>query len=165
MGRELAFFFIAALFGNYILLLVNTRSALEAAGLLLPTVLVLEVLLAGMFIFGVALDPANVVIVALILGLGVDYGVFAAAAAREHGGWPAGLRHCGRAVVLTWLTTVVGFGFLAPSRFPALAGLGQLATVGLSLCLVTAMVLVPALLTVLRDGTTTIARRRQPDRA
>jgi predicted RND superfamily exporter protein len=111
-----------------------------------------------MSIFGVALDPVNVVIVALVLGLGVDYGVFAAAAERERGGWPQGLRHCGRALVLTWLTTVVGFGFLAPSRFPALAGLGQLATVGLSLCLVVATTFVPALLTVLRGNKTGIAR-------
>lgn len=158
MGRELRFFFIAAIIGNFVLLVINTRSGLEAAGILLPALIALEFLLAGMSICDVALDPVNLVIVALVLGLGVDYGVFATAAERERGGWPRGLRHCGRAVLLTWLTTVVGFGFLAPSRFPALAGLGQLATVGLSLCLVVTMTVVPALLTVLRESTTRIAR-------
>src|SRR5262245_39276711 len=151
MKDELAFFFVAAIVVNYILLLVNGSRPLEAIGLLLPTVFALELLLAGMAFFGVPLDPVNVVIVALVLGLGVDYGVFTAAAQRERGGWGPGLRHCGRAVVLTWLTTVVGFGFLAPSRYPALARLGQLATVGLSLSLVMAITLIPALLTVFRS--------------
>jgi predicted RND superfamily exporter protein len=158
MKDEMAFFFVAAIVVNYALLLLNGAAPLEAIGLLFPTVFALELLMAGMVVFGVALDPVNVVIVALVLGLGVDYGCFTAAAERERGGWGPGLRHCGRAVILTWLTTVVGFGFLAPSHYPALARLGQLATVGLSLSLVMAMTLIPALLSVLRARDTASAR-------
>jgi len=91
----------------------------------------------------------NLIVVPIVLGIGVDDGVYVVAAAHERGGWGAALRHCGRALVVTSATTIAGFGFLAPSRFPALAGLGRLAAVGLSLCLLASITVVPALMTML----------------
>jgi predicted RND superfamily exporter protein len=118
---------------------------------LAPVVWAAAALLAGMAWTGVALDPVNLIVPPLVLGLGVDYGAFLVTSARGGEGMPAAVRSTGRALVVTAFTTIAGFGFLGLSRYPALSGMGVLAAAGLTLALVASIVLVPALWTSLRS--------------
>jgi len=109
-------------------------------------------LLGGMHLTGVALTPINLIVLPLTLGIGVDNCVYLAARWREGHDASAAARLVGHAITLTTLTTMTGFGFLAVSRYPGLAGLGWLAAVAIGLTFVAAIVVLPALLAVLPAG-------------
>jgi predicted RND superfamily exporter protein len=146
---ELRAFLLLALVGNVILLLATFGLA-DTVVIIGPVGWAIAALLAGMSLTGAALNPVNLVVPTLILGLGVDYGAFMVAAAREAGPMAGALRRNGRALVVSGLTTAVGFGALSLSRYPALSSMGLLAATGLLLALASSLVLVPALWAALR---------------
>ena len=74
----------------------------------------------------------------LILGLGLDYGVFMAEGERR-----GASAHTGYAVLLSALTTLTGFGILVVARSPALFGVGLAVLVGMSAAALIALALVP----------------------
>jgi len=76
----------------------------------------------------------------LILGLGLDYGVFMVEAA-THGRRQA----TSHAVLMSALTTVVGFGILISADSPALNGVGTATLVGVAAASLVALALVPRL--------------------
>jgi predicted RND superfamily exporter protein len=51
-------------------------------------------------------------------------------------------------VVLSAMTTIVGFGSLATSRYPGLRSVGYVATLGCLSCAIVAVTLLPALLAI-----------------
>ncbi|TFH19482.1 MAG: hypothetical protein E4H03_13785, partial [Myxococcales bacterium] len=149
LRREAAWFCAAAVIADVIVITATLGSLRAAAAVVVPALLVLEAMLAFMAATGVALGPVNVIALPLVLGISVDDGLYILEAGRERGDWPAALRHCGRALVVTSLTTIAGFGFLVLSRYPALAGLGMLTCLGLSLCLLSSVMVVPSVMAAL----------------
>lgn len=149
LRREAAWFCAAAVIADVIVITATLGSLRAAAAVVVPALLVLEAMLAFMAATGVALGPVNVIAFPLVLGISVDDGLYILEAGRERGDWPAALRHCGRALVVTSLTTIAGFGFLVLSRYPALAGLGMLTCLGLSLCLLSSVMVVPSVMAAL----------------
>jgi predicted RND superfamily exporter protein len=148
LRRELVLFLVAALVGNLILLLISLGSLGMALVILAPPALAVVALSATMWALGLAIDPVNLAAVPLILGLGVDDAVYIIAAAGGRTRFGKAFRHGGRALVITSLTTVAGFGFLGLSRYPALATMGRLSGAGLFLCMILTVVLLPALLSI-----------------
>ncbi len=146
LRHELALFLVLAFLGNLLLLLAIVRDVRTTLAVLAPVALVVLALFAGMWLADVAIDPINLIIPPLIVGIGVDNGVYLAAATRERGSVAAAMRAAGRAITLTSLTTIAGFGFLAFSTYPPLAMLGRLMAIALSLCLAGTNFLLPALL-------------------
>jgi predicted RND superfamily exporter protein len=142
---ELAWFLAASLALNFALLLLAERRLVRAAAMLLPTLVALVVYLGVIGALDVAIDPVNLVVLPLLIGLGVDDSVYLVAHMRHAGGLVAGVRRGALPLLLAVGTTVVGFGSLGLSRFPALHRLGWLAALGLSLCAAATLVLVPAL--------------------
>jgi hypothetical protein len=55
----------------------------------------------------------------------------------------------GRAVVLTSLTTMAGFGTLVLSHYPGLRSMGYVAVIGISACLMASIIILPALYTLI----------------
>jgi predicted RND superfamily exporter protein len=147
LHRELLFFFAVGLIGNLVLLVFSFGSMRTAVAILAPVVLVVIAIFAAMTAAGIPLDPINLIVTPLIFGIGVDYGVYIVARARQQAGVPQAIHSFGRAVVVAALTTIAGFGFLGLSRFPPLRTMGLLAGAGLFLCLVLSIILLPALLT------------------
>ncbi len=147
MSREIALFLLVALAGSAALVLAAERRVRAAAAVTaVPAVAVL--LLAGAAGgLGLSLDPVNLVVLPLVVGIGIDDGLYLAARIRESGDPGRAASRAGRALAITTATTVAGFGVLTISRYPALAGLGALAALGLALSLASTLVLLPALLT------------------
>ena len=58
-------------------------------------------------------------------------------------------RTTGKALVLTTLTTIAGFGSLAVAGHPGLESMGLLAILGTASCLVATLVTMPALMTLI----------------
>ena len=146
LRHELALFLVLALVDNLLLLLAIVRDVRTSVAVLAPVALVVVALMAGMWATGVSIDPVNLMIPPLLVGIGVDNGVYLAAAARQRGSVALAARGTGRAIVVTALTTIAGFGFLAFSIYPPLATLGRLMAIGLSLCLAGTLFVLPALL-------------------
>src|SRR4029434_4828179 len=110
-------FLVFALLGNLILLLVILRDWRVSLAVLTPVVLVVVALFAAMRWAPVPIDPVNLIVPPLIVGIGVDAGVYLAAAARQRGSIEKGMASIGRAIMITSLTTIAGFGFLAFSAY------------------------------------------------
>jgi hypothetical protein len=82
--------------------------------------------------------------VPLILGTGVDYGLFSQLALRRHhGDLSLAYRSVGRALLLCGGTAVAAFGSLAFSTNAGMASLGQVCAVGIAANVFIAVFLLP----------------------
>jgi predicted exporter len=107
---------------------------------LLPALTGLLVLLGGMAWLGLELNLFNVIASLLIIGLGVDYGIFMVC----HGQSKEDLASV-RAVVVSGLSTLIGFGALTLAQHPALFSIGLTLLLGISAAMPTAILVLPAL--------------------
>jgi predicted exporter len=138
----------AALLGTLGLCAFALRSGRRVALSLLPVGFGLAGVCACFHLFGLALNLFHVMALPLVLALSVDYGVFMTA--RLGGAVSAETE---RAVLLSGLTSLSGFGALLLARHPALFSLGLTVSLGLFAALISALVLLPCLTRVsLSDG-------------
>ncbi len=110
----------------------------------------------GLMTFGILallktnLNPANMIVLPLLLGIGVDSGVYVVHDYRAQ--VPGTYRISSsiiNAITLTSITTMVGFGSMIVSSHQGLASLGIVLTAGVGSCLFISLVPLPALLTLL----------------
>jgi hopanoid biosynthesis associated RND transporter like protein HpnN len=115
---------------------------------LVPLVLGSVLTVAAMVIFGIEFNFANVIVIPLLLGMGVDSGIHLVhRASSEHPSAEALLgTTTARAVFYSALTTIVSFGSLSFSSHIGMASLGQLLVIGLLLTVFCTLVVIPALL-------------------
>lgn len=129
-----------------VLLFLHFRNPRWVGMALTPLLAGVAYMLGASALLGIELNPANAVAVPLILGIGIDDGIHIVHRYREKKDVGQAVKLTGRAVIMTSLTTMVGFGSLSTSHFPALASLGQLALLGIGSCLLTSLLLLPSLL-------------------
>lgn len=94
----------------------------------------------------IPLNPANMIVLPLILGIGIDDGVHVVHDFRNQTCRYRLSSSTAAAVLLTSLTTLVGFGSLMIAGHLGLKSLGRVLTIGVSCCLFTSLVMLPALL-------------------
>ncbi len=93
----------------------------------------------------------NFIVYPITFGIAVDYGANVVSRARERGGEVVGaLAEVGPAVFLCSWTTIIGYGSLLFSLNRALRSFGWYAIIGEATTLITALVLLPALLMLVR---------------
>ena len=101
-------------------------------------------LLAVMRLAGWSWNLLNLMGVPLLLGTGVDYGLFTQLALRRHhGDLTLAYRSVGRALLLCGGTAVAAFGSLALSSNAGMASLGQVCAVGIACNMLSAVFLLP----------------------
>ncbi|MGC8885880.1 MAG: MMPL family transporter [Verrucomicrobiia bacterium] len=102
-----------------------------------------------MGIAGVQFNPANIMTLPLVIGIGVTNGIqILNRFAEEH--TPAILsKSTGKAIIVSGLTTIVGFGSLMLGKHQGIISLGYVMSIGVAACMVIALTLLPALLTIL----------------
>ena len=126
------------------------RSFLDAALVVTPLILAMVLTVACAVVLGISFNFANVIIIPLLLGMGVDSGIHMVHRVRA-GELPGGnLLRTGtaRAVLLSALTTIASFGTLGFSSHLGIASLGQLLTLGIALVLFCNLMVLPALVRV-----------------
>jgi uncharacterized membrane protein YdfJ with MMPL/SSD domain len=127
---------------------------LKAFGTLLTTAAVLvgfgAVLMFGILGYNdIPLNPANMIVLPLILGIGIDDGVHVVHDyRRQRGGYQLGASTAS-GIVVTSLTTMIGFGSLMLAEHRGLASLGRVLTIGVACCLFTSLIMLPAILTLI----------------
>jgi predicted RND superfamily exporter protein len=98
-----------------------------------------------MSVAGVPFNPANIMVLPLLVGIGVAYGIYIVKRCRQDGEPMFYEKSTGRAVVLTALAAMAAFGSLLISAHRGIRSLGLLTVIGISACLIAAMILLPAL--------------------
>ena len=115
---------------------------------LFPLVIGIVATLGVMGFAGIPLNPANLIALPLIVGVGVDNGVHVLHDYAEKA--PGKLYRLGaatgRGIAVAGLTTIFGFGTLILARHRGMASLGLALTLGVTFCMIAALVLLPALL-------------------
>lgn len=127
----------------------NVRNLLLA---LTPPVVGLLMMFGAMGWLGVDLNPANIIVLPLILGIGVDNGVYVLHDFRKQTGPYRTSASTMNAIILTSLTSMSGFGSLLVASHRGLASLGLVLVLGLSTCLFVSLVTLPAVLTCIARG-------------
>jgi predicted RND superfamily exporter protein len=113
---------------------------------LMPVGLGLIQLFGIMGWLNVPLNPANMIVLPLILGIGIDDGVHVVHDYRRQQGRYKLSASTATAVLITSLTTMMGFGSLMLAGHRGLQSLGRVLTIGVCCCLFTSIILLPALL-------------------
>lgn len=98
-------------------------------------------------LLAIPLNPANMIVLPLILGIGIDDGVHVVHDFRLQKGRFRLAPSTASAVLITSLTTMVGFGSLMIASHRGLQSLGRVLTIGTCCCLFSSLVMLPALLT------------------
>lgn len=109
-----------------------------------PALCGLGVVLGVLSIMDWPIHPGNLLALPLLLGLGVDDGLYMVNRHLEGKGDP--LRSIGQDVWRTTVTTAIGFGSLVTAQSPAIASLGAIVLIGTATCFVATVVLVPWIL-------------------
>ncbi|RMF65197.1 MAG: hypothetical protein D6743_08275 [Calditrichaeota bacterium] len=132
----------------FLVVLVDLRSLKGALMVLSPLIIGLLWMGGAMYLSGMKLNFFNIVVIPSVIGIGVDNGVHIFHRYREEG--PGSLYHVlkntGLAILVTNLTTLVGYSGLIVARHPGLNSIGKLAIIGLSATFIAAVVVLPALL-------------------
>ena len=97
----------------------------------------------------VPLNPANIMTLPLVIGIGVTNGIHILNRYAEEQ-TPGILAHStGKAVLVSGLTAMAGFGSLILARHQGIRSLGCVMTAGLATCMIAGLTFLPALLNVL----------------
>jgi hopanoid biosynthesis associated RND transporter like protein HpnN len=100
-----------------------------------------------MTLLHIPFNPANMIVVPLIIGVGTDNGVHVLHDFRSRrGGVYTLTRATGQGIMVKALATVLGFGTLMISNHRGIYSLGLALTLGVTCCMLTALVFLPALL-------------------
>lgn len=140
----------------FVLLLVAFRRVGDALLAMVPPVIGFSWMLGTMGTVGFDLDAANIIILPLIMGLGVDAGVHLVHRMRQSAAERDGVaslddvvRGTGAAVFLASCTTAIGFASLTLAEYGAMTSLGAAMTLGVSTSALASLVVLPSLMLVL----------------
>lgn len=133
--------------GTLLVLLLTLRSARRAGQVALPLAVAALMTVGASVALGIPFNFANIIALPLLLGVGVDNGIHMV---HRHRITPEGtslLRtSTARAVLVSFLTTIVSFGNLGFSPHRGMASMGRLLAVGMITVLAATLVLLPLLL-------------------
>ena len=98
---------------------------------------------------GIPFNPANIMTLPLVVGIGVTNGIHILNRFAEERNPSILARSTGLAVLVSGLTTVAGFGSLILAKHQGIESLGYVMAVGTATCMVAALTFLPAVLTLL----------------
>jgi len=147
---------IAIVFVSIVLLFFN-RSFKGIIIAFLPPAYALALTFGFLGVVNPELSPISISVVALLMGLGVDYSIhlmnrFAEERTVEDKivRMEKTLKFTGKAVLLSTITTMIGFGSLMISSMSPMVSFGFACTVGILFCFISAIILVPCLALLLK---------------
>jgi predicted RND superfamily exporter protein len=140
---------ISFIAGLAILLILSLlfRSLKDGLIAMVPTLLTILAITGFGTMVGLELNIMNVMALPMIIGLGVDGSVHILhrLRSREHNSLQETIVHTGKAIIITNLTAMIAFGSFLFVNQPGLASLGVLVIIGLGVCLLFTLLLLPAL--------------------
>jgi predicted exporter len=139
IGHDFIRFIAGAFFLILLLLALLFRDTKKVLLSLIPVVTGMIFMFGVMSLFNISFNIFNIISTILIIGLGVDYGIFMVCKSSED------YEHdTDTAVLLSGLTTLTGFGALVFARHPALHSIGITVLLGIGAAIPSAMFVIPA---------------------
>ncbi|WP_157671776.1 MMPL family transporter [Desulfuromonas soudanensis] len=140
IGRDFFRFILLASLAVTLLLVWLFRHPGKVLLALVPVGTGLAAMFGAMAALGLDFTLFNVVATVLVIGLSVDYGIFMVCKLTQ------GMdRSVDRAVLVSGLTTLAGFGALVLARHPALHSIGVTVLLGIGAAIPAALLVIPAL--------------------
>lgn len=126
---------------------LDFRSLIWTFVVIIPPIFSVLLLKSTMILLGLSFNPLNIMSIPIVLGTAIDNSIHIAHRYRvERGNLGLTLSGCSRSIVLTWLTTLAGFGGLMFTTHEGLKSFGVLLSVGITLGFLLSMFLLPCLL-------------------
>jgi len=148
-----------------ILVLMHFRSLGSVILALLP-VAIGSLWLGGiMGWFNIPLNPANIMMLPLIIGIGVTNGIHILNRFAEEQTPSILAKSTGKAVLVSGLTTIAGFGSLALAKHRGIESLGYVMATGVATCMFAGLTFLPALLNLLMQKRNQKKNRPSADNA
>jgi hopanoid biosynthesis associated RND transporter like protein HpnN len=123
---------------------------ISAVFLALIPVAVGSVWTAGLMgLFDVPFNPANIMTLPLVVGIGVTNGIHILNRFAEEQNPSILARSTGKAVIVSALNTIAGFGSLIPAKHLGIRSLGIVMSLGVLMCMIAAVTFLPAILTLM----------------
>jgi hypothetical protein len=146
------------------------RSLVAVALALLPVAIGATWLLGWMGLVGIPFNPANIMTLPLVAGIGVTNGIQILNRFAEQQEPSILAKSTGKAVLASGLTAIAGFGSLMLANHQGIKSLGQVMSVGIAACMIAALMVLPALLRLLTHWGWKLKpdqrhRRSSPDKA
>ena len=135
--------FIAVL----ILTWIDFRSLAASIAAILPMLLGLVMMFGVIGLLDLPLNPANMIVLPIIIGIGIDYGIHLVHDYRHRCGDRYTISaSTATSILITSLTTFVGFGSMMIASHRGLQSLGRIFVIGMACCLITSVIVLPAML-------------------
>ena len=139
--------FATAAIAIALVLMLALRSVVDAFLVMIPLLLAAAMTAATMVLLSIPLNVANVIVLPLLLGMGVDNGLHVVGRYRETGSLVDVFRSTTpRAVVTSVLTTLLSFVALAFAEHRGMSSMGLLLATAIGFILVATLIVLPALL-------------------
>lgn len=145
-----------------VLVLIHFRSVLSVLLSLLPVAVGTLWTLGIMGAFGIPFNPANIMTLPLVIGIGVTNGIHILNRFAEEQNASILAKSTGKAVLVSALTAIAGFGSLILAKHQGIKSLGIVMSVGIAMCMLAALTFLPSLLTELMRWGWSIERKKKP---
>jgi uncharacterized protein len=136
-----------ALVAIILVVLAHFRTVSSVILALLPVAVGFLWLCGLMVLFGIKFNPANLLTLPLVIGIGVTNGIHILNRYAEDRDPGILAKSTGKAVFISGLTTMSGFASLILGRHMGLRSLGEVMSVGVLMCMIAGLTFLPALLT------------------
>ncbi len=147
-----------------ILVFIHFRSVSCVVLSLIPVAVGFLWMVGWMGLFNIPFNPANVMTLPLVVGIGVTNGIHILNRFAEELQPSILAKSTGKAVLVSGLTTIAGFGSLIAAKHQGIESLGIVMAVGTATCMVVGLTFLPALLNLLNRYGWTI-KKTQRDNA
>lgn len=138
---------VLAAVGVGLMLLLVVRRPGDVMLILITAVVAIGLTLGAMWVIGLDFNYANVIVLPLLLGFGIDTSIHMVLRARDEGDASAVLQtSTPRAVLLSALTTLASFGTLILAAHRGTQSMGILLTMAVVASLLASLIVLPALL-------------------
>ncbi|MCE9591213.1 MAG: MMPL family transporter [Planctomycetes bacterium] len=145
---------IIALLIVFAVVYLDFRSLRDSLLILLPVAMAFVVTFGLMWLIGMTINMANIIVLPLMFGIGVDSGVHVLNRYRQHpDDQPVGLTHgTGKGITITCITSVISFAVMMLSSHRGIASLGFVLSTGLAMTMLACWTVMPAWLQLRHKG-------------
>jgi hopanoid biosynthesis associated RND transporter like protein HpnN len=141
---------------------VHFRSLVCVVLSLLPVAIGSAWTLGLMGLIGIPFNPANIMTLPLVIGIGVTNGIHILNRVAEEHNASILSKSTGKAVLVSGLTALAGFGSLTLGKHQGIQSLGLVMAMGIATCMVAGLTFLPAFLNVLAHLGWTVTKKNRP---
>jgi predicted RND superfamily exporter protein len=148
-----------------VLVFIHFHTLLSVVLALLPVAIGTIWMIGLMGWTGIPFNPANIMTLPLVIGIGVTNGIHILNRFAEEKTPSILSKSTGKAVLVSGLTAIAGFGSLMLAKHQGIRSLGYVMSIGIAACMLAGLTFLPALLKLLIDSGWSLKKKPSGDNA